>query len=294
MTSQWICKRCNHSTTSKGNLLSHLRRKQSCIVSQEDISVDILIKELTNDDNKKFSCPKCNTKLSTRPSLSRHKKNCNVEPEETKDKCVVDADIIAALQKQNQELVERLEQVERRLNTPHNQNITNNTQININVNTNNFGNEDTSYLSHDFLSHCLLNPRKGMSSLIENIHYNREYPNNQNLRCKSLKQNLFEKYIDSEWRTCDASNTLDELIKKGYRILNSHYTQNYMNDPTILEDENRQKIYERFRFLSDTHCNDYHAVKRELRVLVKDRTLYLLESPEQNTTPDTVTHPISF
>jgi hypothetical protein len=171
-------------------------------------------------------------------------------------------------------------------------NVTNNNIINNNNNTinnslqvvvNNFGQEDMSYLTHDFLSYCLLNPKKGLTSLIENIHYNKEYPNNQNLRCKSLKQNIFEKYVDAEWRACDASNTLDELIKKGYKILNAHYTEHFMNDPTILDNETTQRIYERFRFLGDTSCIDYFAVKRELRVLVKDRTMYLIAPPDSDT-----------
>ena len=124
-----------------------------------------------------------------------------------------------------------------------------------------------------------MNPKKGMSSLIENIHYNKDYPENQNIRCKSLKQNIFEKYVDAEWRVCDASNTLDELINKGYRILNSHYVEHFMNDPTVYDNEMKQRALERFRFLGDTTSQDYHAVKRDLRLLVKDRTVYLLESP---------------
>jgi hypothetical protein len=160
-------------------------------------------------------------------------------------------------------------------------NIQNNFQ-NITITVNNFGNENTSYLTPEFLSFCLMNPRKGLTSLIENIHYNAEYPENQNLRCKSLKQNIFEKYVDYEWRACDASNTLDELIRKGYRILNAHYADNFMNDPEVLEDEIKQRAYERFRFLTDTNCQDYFAVKREIRLLVKDRTMYLIAPPEEN------------
>ena len=88
--------------------------------------------------------------------------------------------------------------------------------------------------------------------------------------------NIFEKYIDSEWRACDASNTLDELIKKGYKILNAHYTEHFMNDPDIYENEDKLKSYDRFRFLGDISWNEYYAVKRELRLLVKDRTMYVL------------------
>lgn len=205
---------------------------------------------------------------------------------------------INALQAKNKILEDRLEQMERLIASSS---ITNNTNSSINTNNNNnnnnttvtnnvtinvdkrsFGNEDISYLTTDFLSYCVLNPRKGIASLIENIHFNTEHPSNQNLRCKSFKQNTFEKYVGTEWRICDASNTLDELIKKGYRILNAHYMEHIMNDPNICDDENTQKIYEKFRYLGDNSCMDYFAVKRELRVLVKDRTIFLLASPDNN------------
>lgn len=170
-------------------------------------------------------------------------------------------------------------------NNSNNNNNTNNTNNTINIHLNTFGNESTSHLTKEFLSYCILNPKKGMASLIESIHYNKSIPENQNLRCKSLKQNVFEKYTEDEWRACDASNTLDELIRKGYRILNSHYADNIINQPDFYDDEQKQRAYEKFRFLSDVTSNDYFAVKRELRILVKDRTMYLLASPDTNDAP---------
>lgn len=303
----WVCRRCSHESTTKSNLLSHLRRKKPCKITGEAVSIESYINELLarpQQEPKKYSCPSCNYQFNTRQSKSRHMKTCKVANKETTNTPQVPTqpvtqqatvntaterndDIIAFLIKKV-EVLENLvlERDNKSRNgisndTHFNTQITNNsTQININVNLNTFGQEDTSYLTPDFLSYCLLNPRKGMTSLIENIHYNKDYPNNQNLRCKSFKQNIFEKYVDSEWRACDASNTLDELIRKGYRILNAHYTENIMNDPAIFEDEDKQKIYEKFRFLGDTSCLDYFAVKREVRVLVKDRTMYLIASPE--------------
>lgn len=167
-------------------------------------------------------------------------------------------------------------------NTNNINNTVNNTiSQTINITLNPFGNENTSHLTKEFLSYCILNPKKGMASLIESIHYNKEFPENHNLRCKSLKQNIFEKFTDDEWRACDASNTLDELIKKGYKILNAHYADNIMTQPDYYDDEQKQRAYERFRFLGDKNCLDYFAVKRELRILVKDRTMYILASPDE-------------
>jgi hypothetical protein len=81
-----------------------------------------------------------------------------------------------------------------------------------------------------------------------------------------------EKYANRQWQECDASNTLDELIRKGWRILSQHYSDMVSNPEWNGDD----KMYERFMFLGDKKSLEYNAVKRDLRVLVKDRTLYLL------------------
>ncbi len=292
----WSCRRCHHPSTTKGNLLTHLKRKHPCTDTFDKISITDYVKELTFKETKgkMYKCPNCDKQYTTRQSRHRHKLECKA----TKSNGTSNEDPqvkIANLEKENKKLQSRIESLEIIMGNSnvHNTVTTNHYNINnqIQININSFGSENTSYLTPEFLSYCLLNPRKGMTSLIENIHYNKEYPENQNIRCKSLKQNIFEKYVDAEWRACDASNTLDELIKKGYRILNAHYTDNYMNDPQIQEDEIKQMAYERFRFLTDTQCNDYFAVKREVRLLVKDRTMYLLESPDTPGVPSTSSEP---
>jgi hypothetical protein len=307
----WECKRCLHKASTKSNLLSHLRNKKICKVNADGgTAVDITehIKELLTPDPtpKKYACQHCNRQFNTRQSKSRHLSTCKAKADTQVSKSNevnvknVDGDNHQVMnvdnqkEKQIEDLTQRVALLEELLKSKNivNNNIgyvnnnsgTSYTQININVSpstqVNNFGEEDLSHLSDDFLSYCLMNPKKGMTNLIQNIHYNKDLPENHNLRFKSDKKNLFEKFVDSEWRLCDASNTLDELIKKGYRILNAHYTDFFMNDMSLMDDEMKQVMMERFRFLGDTKCTDYYDVKRNLRVLIKDRTMYLLASPE--------------
>lgn len=305
-----ICPRCGYEASTKGNFIRHLKAKKPCPTTLSQLDRDDLIEKLTQKERKgdAIVCTWCN-KTVCKSHLARHKQNCkskpssssNVEKNEETSISNIDISMAKIPSPQNHStsltnngmsevdialLIERIKQaIMKELQSSSsvvNNNtfiITNANNISNNITMNNFGQEDTSYLTREFLSYCLFNPKKGMSSLIENIHYNKDYPENQNIRCKSLKQNIFERYVDAEWRACDASNTLDELIRKGYRILNSHYMEHYMNDPNIVDDECKQRALEKFRFLGDTTCHDYHAIKRELRLLVKDRTVYLLESP---------------
>lgn len=282
------CARCGYSTDRKSNLMNHLNKKIACKVKLQDISIADLIKQIDEKHTGKLEtvlCEFCNIQV-TKANYSRHKKSCKDKPDEP-----VNIDITTLKEQLTEEITKKVReelqldfqtQLQQYVNQSSNQgtvitNITNNlinVQANITLNT--FGNEDVSHLTHDFLSHCLLNPTKGFPSLIDSIHYNTDAPQNHNLRFKSSKKSSFEKYVDTHWIECDASNTLDELIRKGYKILNAHYMEHFMNDPEVLENEIKQRAFERFRFLSDKTCNDYHSMKRELRLIVKDRTMYIL------------------
>lgn len=287
MAQEWVCKRCFHLTSTKSNLLSHLRNAKPCKVDVEKGGEDIVVKTyieqlLEPKKPKKYACPHCDARFSYTQSRNKHIKDCKRNPsnnnKDDKDKLI-------------EELQARIQSYEQQLqgqssNATYNQ--TNNATININntynivtINRNDFGSENTSYISNDFIKYCIENPSRGIAELIENIHYNPDHPENHNIRCKSLKRNTFEKLVDSEWTLCDASNTLDELIKKGYRILNTYYMDNIHNDTSIQDDEVEQARYQMFRFLSDKSSNQYFAVKRDLRLLVKTKTdtLYVLALP---------------
>lgn len=77
----WICRRCKHESTSKSNLLSHLRRKKPCKVTSENVKVQVLIDDLLKrpvQEKKRYSCSACNYQFNNRQSKSRHMKTCKV------------------------------------------------------------------------------------------------------------------------------------------------------------------------------------------------------------------------
>jgi len=236
-----------------------------CECSREDCISELTTKRL---NEKTYDCEQCGTQFNCYQSRWRHRKVCKVR------------DQTEEINNLKNEIIELKKKIEcNGVSYTTNNTTTNNIVNNINVvNIRNFGDEDISHLPGEFLSNCLLNPSKGITSLIEYIHYNEDMPCNYNLRFKSWKKNLFEKCMHGEWKECDASNTLDELIRKGYRILNAHYTETLLNDPDITT--NSSRMYECFRFLGDKKCQQYHNVKRDLRLLVKDKTMFVLASPE--------------
>lgn len=88
---QWRCKRCFHDATTKGNLLSHLKRKIPCTSAdnvESVISIDDYIEELTTKIyvGKVYECQHCNSKFTTRQAKYKHKFSCKaIKNEEDQD-----------------------------------------------------------------------------------------------------------------------------------------------------------------------------------------------------------------
>jgi hypothetical protein len=248
--------------------MQHLQKKKECPATYSTATREVIIEKMkrVSEKDKMFACDYCDQQFSTAPGKCKHKKICSKRPDN-------DEKFIALQQR-----VEQLEELLSRQQTPSNASVVNNIQnqqiINNNYFINSYGNEVMPNFSAEFLNNCILNPSKGLTNLIEKIHYNEALPENHNLRYKSTKNKTLEKFIDHNWHECDASNTLDELIKKGYGLLTRYYNQNAPSN--WFDDEANVAMYQKFTFLGDKRSKDYSAVKRDLLLLVKDKTMFLL------------------
>lgn len=215
----YTCKRCGYSTDVKHALIRHWKRKILCAPTLEDLPVDIMIQELLSTNaNVTFSCSFCQRRFNNKSNMYKHAKICKKKPNE-----------LELIKQEIQTLKSKLE-----TSASH---ITNNTQNvhviqNFNIHLKEFGFENVSHLSKDFLNYCFAN--KKLVELIDNIHFYKECPENHNVRLKSKKQELMEVFENGNWVVKDQDQTLTELIEKGYRILYRHGKQ---NKDTIMEEE---------------------------------------------------------
>ena len=214
------------------------------------------------NDTKKFSCPRCDFASDLKANLSAHLRS--KKPCDTKYSTISREDALEDLKRERKLPTKECAHCKKTFCTKRlKEHVAKCSQSMILS----FGNEKISHLTSEVLTHCLLNPTKGITQLIEIIHYNDSLPHNKNIRFKSSKHNTFEKYQDGRWIECDASNTLDELIRSGYRILDEHYVKNFLES-----DESTREFIERFRFLADSKSVQYKAVKRDIRLLIKNRS----------------------
>jgi hypothetical protein len=165
-------------------------------------------------------------------------------------------------------------------------NIQNNNNITINLHS--FGFENIAHLENDkeYMTQCLLN--KDVMGLLENIHCDKQHPENHNVRIKSTKRELMETYVDGQWIVSDQEETLDELLNKGYRIMNFFSYRN--KDHIINECEDGEDEYHGMReWLEDLYSNSKlrKPLKRKLLILfMNNKALFLEKGIEEETSND--------
>lgn len=265
----YMCDRCGYKTDLLGNLKNHLKRKNICQPTLNDISQTDLLNSL--DIKKPSTCEYCGKIFASPQSKYNHKKRCtNKVPDQLPSEVSMLKEKIAVLE----------EKLKGKQPYPYNTvNIENQSiQQNFIFNVKNFGSENMDYLSHEFLTSCLIT--NNIVPLIESIHFDAEHPENHNIKMKSLRYELMEQYVDGKWIVTDKEETLDELINKGYRVLKYHSRKNkqLMIENNDIDEDEYDDINEWLENLYEDK-KTRKPVKRQLLLLFINNKTLLLEKP---------------
>jgi hypothetical protein len=94
--------------------------------------------------------------------------------------------------------------------------------------------------------------------LLENLHCDPDYPENHNIRIKSIKRNVMEVYRNDKWDIVSFVNGLNELLLQGHRIFKHFYKK---NKEVVLEDMSEQELSEILCNLDDIENMNKSALK---------------------------------
>ena len=235
------CQRCGYNTTLKGNIKHHLNRKYVCEPILSDISIydmksiyNLNLNEKNPNDSKmnpieskinpcesinelnKYKCDYCCKFYSTNSNLHKHLKICKVKKKSNEQ------NKITLLEKEKEELLKTVEKLliecSNKSNNTINSNNSNNTNSNNTNNTiiiNNYGEEDTKYITKQFIVNLLANkPFKAIPEMIKHTHFNKEHPENQNIKLTNKKEPYVKVMKDNKWLYQDRKNTITDLIDK--------------------------------------------------------------------------------
>ena len=208
-TDNVICKRCGFVASRRDALLQHLRRKNTCLPKVATISVEHILKEMSLRNNKSrnietntYDCCHCGKKYKSCAGKCYHEKRCSKNEALFQNTRSETALQFKHLQDQILELHNIITTASGNDVVPSTttNNITNNTQNITQINIVDFGQENLSSLTHEFLKDCLLrcqptetlpdDNENGMTKLWKKIN---SIPENRNVRVRNISHGFYGK-----------------------------------------------------------------------------------------------------
>lgn len=219
---EYKCDRCKKNFRQKIDYERHKGRKRPCqeVLASElaFVSIEKVKQEINSenklalvlaDDKKEYKCKNCESKFRHKSSLSRHKSRCNKNE-------------ISIIHKRLDELREEIKDRRIKKINSHNNNVNSNNVIN-NITNNTiiklveYGEEDHDDITREEWIRLIKRPEECVNKFTKFLHFNKEYPQYQNINVSNL-HGKFLKYYDGErWQTTPKKEFVTELIE--YKIM---------------------------------------------------------------------------
>ena len=88
---------------------------------------------------------------------------------------------------------------------------------------NNFGSEDTSHITEEFMFRLLKVPHDMIPRMVQAIHFNKDKPENKNIMITNKKENMVKVVENGQWVCKAKEEALFDLVDGKYYMLDSFY-----------------------------------------------------------------------
>jgi len=268
----YTCPRCGYNTYHICAYKKHLQRQKICPAKHAEMSQNDLYEHFTNSFEERkvkvYKCDICNQAFDTPQKKYQHKLRCSSKN--------VNEQIREQVQQQ-------VKQILSNVNIGNTTNINNNGTFNtiniINaptVHKKDFGGqENTEYLDQDMLMYSLKD--QDIHTVLKELHFNPEHPENHNVRVKNLNQNLMEYIENGKWVVDNKDRVLQYMVMNGWRILDTFYRD---NTDTVENSMSETEIDQSLTWLQKIYDEDGNLLrnlKSEAMLMVLNNKALLLE-----------------
>uniref|UniRef100_A0A6C0L289 C2H2-type domain-containing protein n=1 Tax=viral metagenome TaxID=1070528 RepID=A0A6C0L289_9ZZZZ len=190
---------------------------------------------MTNCENKKYACTVCNAFFDRESKYIRHlQTNRHIINQNSNLPC---NDVYKAkymeLSEKYYELEQRFTKLEKLLpfalneNRTNCDNVINNTTINMPINlnlgtTNPYGKENWDYIQNDILK-LMRNVNTCIPEMLKKIHFDKEHPENHNVKIPNKKLPHLQTFNGEEWQTMNKKEGIENLVVNLVDRLESEY-----------------------------------------------------------------------
>ena len=286
---QHTCVRCGYTTSRCDYMGQHLRRKLPCkpLSPAHNFDMEEVRDKWFNRKKDGFTCKHCDKVFVCRMAKFRHQRNCTppdpvlitVDKSEY-DQLMKGVEDVGNLRRELEEIRAAMNNgVVNTINNTTNNNTTNNI-VNNTINILDFGKENVSTLSPEFLMNCLAHCQhphtlpeggvNGITMLLSEIH---SIPENKNVRILNRNQNLLEKRMNDKWVAADKNIVLEDMVSKGYQII-----QSFKRNVDTTEDTPIEGIIEDI----EEYMSEVFECKKDVRAPIKRDVFIMLVNQKEN------------
>jgi hypothetical protein len=224
------CNYCLFSSNQKNDYSRHLKTKkhqnnlskvkETMVMTTNDHKMTPNDHKITPNDHT-FKCDFCDLYFSTKPHKRRHELHyCKENTSKMKNK-------ITKLEKEKKQLEKQITKMLDNASTINNNttNTTNNTNNNTNniIVVNNYGKENTDYLTVETLSKLLNRPFDSIQDIIKMLHFNAEHPENHNVKITNKKEQYAMVWVNKIWEVRKKKALIKDMVDKGYMMIDGAY-----------------------------------------------------------------------
>ena len=212
-----------------------------------------------------LTCPRCMISFSSRQAKSNHIKRNNCKPKS----------IICARQPNPQNIEKGIVVNNNTIKTQINNNTNIEKQINTtnNIYINNYGNERLDYLNYEKLIYILTTGYDVPRLLTKEIHFNKDFPENNNIQYKNDNNALIKK--DDEFILKDLNILAEELVKEKTSQMQKFAEENKEDICLKLENQKYQDIVDlllQFLLLKEPH-EYYKKQITKIKDMIKNKKI---------------------
>jgi len=273
----YSCKICIFETKNKYDYSRHLKTKkhqERQNIRKENGNNNVIENVMNTDEHKMntnehkmntnehtfFECQYCNMIFNTKAIMRRHQNYYCKEIEEINPKIAIKR-LKRKMEKDKIKMRKRFEKEKDKLYNQIDKLIDKagdtNTTIN-NIQLNNFGEEDTSYISDKVLEKLITYPGSMIPNLLKLTHFHKDHPENKNLQITNKKDKYIKVYKNDEWKLDKRDKVIDNIMNNKFDTLETYYVE---------KGKNSIKSYEKKRFekIQDDIDNDDKEIVEQIK-----------------------------
>jgi hypothetical protein len=274
------CPRCGLECHFRSALLKHLQRVNPCEPKLCDKDRNELYDEVQRGGGeKKYICKVCKKGFINRKSKYVHQKACKGSSNIVTATPTTDVQELSKTLVSVQAELAELKAAQSNLvrAAPITNNTTNNnTQNNINITVNagdgvllrDFGFENMAALPDNILETFFMDLR--FRDLMEELHFDGNYPENNNVRLKSTKRGLMEIYRNNKWDVVTFVNGMNEMIEQGHKIFKDFYRKNRERIlEEVMDESDLREILHKLDDIERLNKDEIMPIRKELQLLLE-------------------------